>query len=307
MATTGSVTRVLLAEADEAVQQAMVRYFTRAGWEYDVVADGKHGLEAIRKGSYDVVITEYSMPAFSGVEFIRAMRELRPNQAFIVVSDAIGREEMFACLKEGVIDLFSKPVDFEKLQRVVSRFKSGEIGASCGRRLLPFIAQSETVYSFTSEQIARAHFTLEIGEQLLRAGVISEQTKQRIDLAMDEALANSLEHGNLELLSEWKEQVDKDGLDHFTHMKQARLKDPAFGQRRIEIGVRYQPDELSISIQDQGKGFIQKVPGCERQGPVCEPAVHGRGISLITKLMDEVAYEDKGRKIVMIKRLTEES
>ena len=106
---------VLLAEDDAAVRKTLTSFFEHAGWRYDVVVDGKSGLNAAEKRNYDVIISDYQMPELNGLEFLRSLRAIKPHQAFIVLSSAATPEEALEILRQGAADLVQKPVDIASL------------------------------------------------------------------------------------------------------------------------------------------------------------------------------------------------
>ena len=95
-----------------------------------------------------------------------------------------------------------------------------------------------------------------------------------IELALREALANAIVHGNQE--------------------------DP---HKRVYVVCRCSTDgEVSITIQDEGKGFSS--------GAVSDPTVpenrlltHGRGIYVMKTLMDEVDFEQGGAVVHMLQEI----
>lgn len=85
-----------------------------------------------------------------------------------------------------------------------------------------------------------------------------------VEIALREALANAIIHGNRE--------------------------DP---RKRVYVSCRFKPDEVSIVVKDEGLGFdLNKIPDpttLENIG-----SIHGRGICLMKALMDEVRFEEGG-------------
>ncbi len=66
------------------------------------------------------------------------------------------------------------------------------------------------------------------------------------------------------------------------------------------VTCRCEPDELSIAVKDEGKGFdINNVP--VPTAPENIESVHGRGIYLMKALMDEVGFEEGGAVVLMRK------
>jgi two-component system, NarL family, sensor histidine kinase UhpB len=63
---------------------------------------------AIRKGEFDLVISDFSMPAYDGESALVATRKFRPGTPFIFLSGTIGEERAVEFLKAGVADCVLK-------------------------------------------------------------------------------------------------------------------------------------------------------------------------------------------------------
>lgn len=166
--------------------------------------------------------------------------------------------------------------------------------------VFPYIASQRTIIRITSAELSRLRLPLAIVDDLHRSGKIDQSTRLKLDLAFQEALTNSLEHGNLELRSEWKEAVREDGTDSYSVRKSERLKDPKYANRWIHLEIDYNGEDLSILIRDQGQGFnLRQVEEALRR----HDQSHGRGLALIQSAMDEVSYTENGTVVRMIKRV----
>ena len=164
-----------------------------------------------------------------------------------------------------------------------------------------FESASETNFVFSSAEFAAQDFMLPVVQQLYDKGAFDEGTKLRFVLALQEAFANSLEHGNLELRSTWKEEIDAAGLDKFTIMKRERLTDPHYANRRIWIESSLNDAEVRITVRDEGLGF--KVPAAVVRASEVDPKAYGRGLAIMMAVMDEVHYAENGTRITLLKRL----
>ncbi len=71
--------------------------------------------DALAKGKWDVIISDFKLPRFSGLEALNILREKRLDLPFILVSGAIGEEMAVEVMKAGACDYISK----EKLSRLV--------------------------------------------------------------------------------------------------------------------------------------------------------------------------------------------
>ena len=124
-----------------------------------------------------------------------------------------------------------------------------------------------------------------------------------ITLAFQEAITNSLEHGNLELSSDLKHQVDASGADRYSQLKSERLKTPPFSERTLVVELLCDLQSLEITIEDQGLGFDLKSVE-EAVNERLDPSCYGRGMTIIHRTMDQVSFESHGRRITMRKALT---
>jgi CheY-like chemotaxis protein/HPt (histidine-containing phosphotransfer) domain-containing protein len=106
--------RVLVAEDNRVNQQVAVGLLQRHGHAVDVVGDGRAAVEAVRAGSYDVVLMDVHMPELDGLEAARAIRRLPGDKRavpIIALSASALPEETQACLAAGMNAYLTKPID----------------------------------------------------------------------------------------------------------------------------------------------------------------------------------------------------
>jgi len=96
--------------------------------------------------------------------------------------------------------------------------------------------------------------------------------ESEVEIALREALANAIIHGNHE--------------------------NPG---KHVHVRFRCNPDEVSIAVKDEGRGFdINEMP--DPTAPENIGSGHGRGIYLMKAFMDEVRFEEGGVVVHMRKR-----
>ena len=102
--------RALIVEDCEADAELLLHELAHGG--YDVTAARVQTEEALRsalqRDSWQVVLSDYSMPAFSGIAALAIVREVRPDLPFIIVSGTIGEETAVEALKAGACDFLIK-------------------------------------------------------------------------------------------------------------------------------------------------------------------------------------------------------
>jgi anti-sigma regulatory factor (Ser/Thr protein kinase) len=135
-------------------------------------------------------------------------------------------------------------------------------------------------------------------QKAVLCGACCEARAGRLALALQEALTNSVLHGNLELSSDLKE----DGGSTFAEALAARAADPYFSGRVVEIEAHYDGDRCCWTLTDQGLGFdVQAALRRADEPPDVEALLRpsGRGLLMMRALLDEVRYEAGGRRVLL--------
>ena len=95
----------------------------RAGYNIDLVGNGREAMEAHQAHSYQVVLMDCQMPVMDGFEASRQIRALDQPQPVIIAVTAnalVGEREK--CLQAGMDDYLSKPFQAEQLVSVVRKW-----------------------------------------------------------------------------------------------------------------------------------------------------------------------------------------
>ena len=102
--------RVLLVEDSPDDAELVLQELIRAGLQPDLRrVDSAAGIiEALAHQSWDIAISDYNLPGFSGGEALELVRQHSSYIPFIVVSGRIGEEEAVAMMKAGADDYVMK-------------------------------------------------------------------------------------------------------------------------------------------------------------------------------------------------------
>ncbi|HEX4343306.1 MAG TPA: response regulator [Verrucomicrobiae bacterium] len=113
--------RILLVEDDSEVRRGMSKMLSSAGYEVDDAEDGAFAWDTLQSNSYDLMITDNSMPRVSGVELLGKVKTAHMELPVIMVT-SLSPEHEFArkpWLKPDALVL--KPVvTKELLEKVLS-------------------------------------------------------------------------------------------------------------------------------------------------------------------------------------------
>lgn len=111
------MTRVLLVEDNEMNRDMLSRRLRKKGFEVDMAVDGAEGVEMARRGAYDIVLMDLSLPVIDGWEATRQLRavpETRDVPVIALTAHAMAGDRDRA-MEAGCSDYDTKPVEIDRL------------------------------------------------------------------------------------------------------------------------------------------------------------------------------------------------
>ncbi len=102
--------RFLMVEDSDDDAQLLLVKLRRAGYEPDYVrVDNEADLRAaLEKGGWQLVVSDYAMPGFSGLAALQILHEHSPGVPFILVSGTVGEEIAVEAMRKGANDYIMK-------------------------------------------------------------------------------------------------------------------------------------------------------------------------------------------------------
>jgi len=285
-------TRILILNGDESSEAVINRVVHDSGSRFSVDSVSVESAKSLPKEDVGLV--------FAGVQGVRGVHgsdEVKtaitsfPEARLVILYDGAITNDLLQVLAEQPVQLVRKPYEYSEIRGILDSLSS--------RCESPWFSMSLVM---TSREAGSLKVIFPLADWLLKAGVIGPKECKELHVAFQEAITNSLEHGNLGLKSEWKDEFDDEGLDRYSLEKSSRLADDLFGERNLKVEASYDGEFLHLAIEDNGEGFdVTKVMG---RPPVIDES-YGRGLSLITAYMDDVGFNEKGTRITVRKRLGE--
>jgi len=266
-------------------------------WTIDYAINGKEALEKMHKASFDLVLTDLLMPGVSGLDLVAAVRVEFPHVPVILMTSR-GSEEIAArALYEGAASYVPKRLLPRRLAETVDRLlhvsrRFQEPSPLLGR-------MTEVTCSFVLPNDARLADLLvtHLQDQAVQMGLCDQTECMRIGVALQEALANAMHHGSLQVGSECRESSPTE----YHALIAERSLDPVYRDRFVHVTARLTRTEAVVTIRDEGQGFDPSRLPDPREATNLEKA-SGRGVLLMRSFMDEVRFEDNGRSVTLIKR-----
>ncbi len=104
---------ILYVEDEDGVRQQLSKLLTRFSSELYVAEDGKVGLELFKKYSPNIVITDIKMPVMNGIDMVKAIKEISPEEHIIFTTAHSESEYFIDAIETHADGYILKPLSFQ--------------------------------------------------------------------------------------------------------------------------------------------------------------------------------------------------
>lgn len=113
--------KVLIVDDDPGIVSWLVEMLPEEGFEPMGETSARKALELLRQKSFDLVVSDVEMPEMRGLDLLRAIREVRPNQMVLLIT-AFGSIDLAVdAVRGGAVDFLAKPFRIEVLVLAMQR------------------------------------------------------------------------------------------------------------------------------------------------------------------------------------------
>jgi EAL domain-containing protein (putative c-di-GMP-specific phosphodiesterase class I) len=120
--------RVLVVDDEPALRRSILRLLHAKGYEVIAAADGVEADELFRAHSFDVVLSDISMPGCDGIQLLRSVHAINPDVPVVLITGEPAVSTAVKALEYGAFHYLTKPVDLHTLDEVLEK-------AACLRRM----------------------------------------------------------------------------------------------------------------------------------------------------------------------------
>jgi NADH-quinone oxidoreductase E subunit len=100
---------ILVVDDEPIVLKSCERTLSPEGFNVITVERAKEALEILKRDTIDLVITDLKMPEMDGVEFIRHIRDIKPDIGVVVITGYPSQESLKETLSLKILDYLPKP------------------------------------------------------------------------------------------------------------------------------------------------------------------------------------------------------
>lgn len=266
-------------------------------WELHFASHGKEALAWMARQLPDVVITDLMMPQMDGLELVEAIRKEFPQIPVILITSEGTEQTAVEALRRGAASYVPKSQMDLSLPETIRTVAELAFRRRDRTRVLQCLCRHRCRFVLPNDLASMPPVVHYLQEHLGYVGLCDAADRTRVGIALQEALANALYHGNLELSSHMRENAEQ----HYYRLIRERIHQLPYANRRIYLSADLSPQEAVFVVEDEGPGFD---PSClpDPTDPTNLEKLSGRGILLMRTFMDEVRFNPRGNQVTMIKR-----
>jgi DNA-binding NtrC family response regulator len=110
---------VLIVDDELAILEVVARFAEKEGFETVRCNGGREGVEHLKQGRVDVAFVDLRMPEVNGMEVLDTIRRADPGCRVVLMTAHAGIDSAVEAIKQGATDYLTKPLDFERVRRLL--------------------------------------------------------------------------------------------------------------------------------------------------------------------------------------------
>ncbi len=112
---------ILVVEDDAAMRDLVVEELSEAGFRVEAAPGGRAGVDRVKEGGIDVVVSDLRMPDLDGFDLLRDIKASEGSPHVIVITAFGSIDTAIKAVKLGAYDYITKPFDLEALVLAVEK------------------------------------------------------------------------------------------------------------------------------------------------------------------------------------------
>jgi len=111
--------KILVLDDDQGMREFLEIMLTKEGYDVTSAGEPAKAIDLCRKTAFDLVITDLKMPKINGIEFLKAIKDQRPETIVILITAYASGETAIDAMKEGAYDYVEKGGSIEDIKKIV--------------------------------------------------------------------------------------------------------------------------------------------------------------------------------------------
>jgi DNA-binding NtrC family response regulator len=113
--------RVLVVDDEPVIVTLLSTILREKGWDVTEARSGTEGIDQLDRGRFDVILTDLVMPGDSGMDLLRAAKEIHPDVEVILMTGYATADTAIEAMRNGAFHYIMKPLKTEEMVNLVEK------------------------------------------------------------------------------------------------------------------------------------------------------------------------------------------
>jgi DNA-binding NtrC family response regulator len=120
--------QLLVVDDDRSILTLVGSIAQAEGFEVGTTIDGANAMQLLRRRAADLVLLDLRMPGLTGLETLRAIRDINPQSRVVLMSGHATIDSAIEAVKLGAMDYLTKPFDLQRLRSLLASVRDEAAG-----------------------------------------------------------------------------------------------------------------------------------------------------------------------------------
>lgn len=112
---------ILIVDDDAAMRDFLREELEREGFAVEVARGGREGVERVKRGGIDLVVSDVKMPDIDGLDLLREIRAVEPSPYVVTITAFGSIDTAIRAVKLGAYDYVTKPFELDQLLLTIGK------------------------------------------------------------------------------------------------------------------------------------------------------------------------------------------
>ena len=113
--------KILIVDDNDTIRNSCENLLKESGYDVTATAQPRQGLMFAEAEPFSIIFVDYKMPEMNGIEFVKKIKEKRPNTDVVMITGYATIEMAVEAIRLGAYDYIQKPFTSEKILAVVNK------------------------------------------------------------------------------------------------------------------------------------------------------------------------------------------
>ena len=111
--------KILIVDDELLILRIISDILTKEGYEVVTALNYHKAVQHLEEETFNVVLSDIRMPEMSGIDLLSHIRQINSDIPVILMTGFASLETAVEAVKQGAFDYLTKPLDFNKLKRII--------------------------------------------------------------------------------------------------------------------------------------------------------------------------------------------